>query len=173
MVTWVGAASPATLAAAEGLEPVRAFLAHMRHADVALGEESTAWVESSLPAARELAPGAEPKLLHRWLSVSPARPCTAIACVMSLVAAQIGSAASSAVARSIWTLCSISRLMLTFCVQVARLVALSHGQLELKHEHWQHMRQLEHQRMQRERLVRQVGPASWLASLATRGFLQC
>ena len=43
------------------------------------------------------------------------------------------------------------------CSQVARLVALSHGQTQLGEQHWQHMRGLEHQRIQRERLVRRVG----------------
>ena len=38
-------------------------------------------------------------------------------------------------------------------VQIAKLVALSWGQTELKEEHWEHMRHLEHQRAQRLRLV--------------------
>ena len=38
-------------------------------------------------------------------------------------------------------------------VQMARLLALSHGEAELKEEHWQQMRHMEHCRQQRQRIV--------------------
>ena len=39
------------------------------------------------------------------------------------------------------------------CVQIARLLALSHGETQLKEEHWQYMRHMEHHRVQRQRIV--------------------
>ena len=40
-----------------------------------------------------------------------------------------------------------------FVLQIARLLALSHGEVELKEEHWQQMRHMEHCRQQRQRIV--------------------
>ena len=57
------------------LGATRAYLAHMRAADASVGPSSAAWVEGSMQAAREAAPGDETRLMHTWLSVRvPSRP---------------------------------------------------------------------------------------------------
>ena len=164
------AAGPAAISeAAAGLDlgPVRAFLAHMRHADVEAGPESAAWVERGLQAARELSPGTESRLVHCWLSVRSLWQAVGLS---SCAACLAGLCMCVPLRSCVLSQHSGSSCELLFALQVARLVALSHGQTVLREEHWQQARHLEHQRIERQRLVRQVGKA-WLCWAGRRRVL--
>ena len=164
------AASASALAeavAGQEVGALRAYLAHARQASVQLCPEAASWIERSAQAARELSPGNESRTLHCWLTV---RPCSSI-CLPARWRTHVCSLplgpALAALMRAVWLGMqgpASTCVQDGSCVQVARLVAQSLGHADLQEQDWQHMRALEQQRVQRERLAHRVRDFTLCAS---------